>query len=138
VGPINHLKSVGSCTSFGTYCTKNRKDAILERFQLERRDFQPFYDNKRDCISIVVPDPSLSASHGHGRALGFIKYEKKPGRVILANPCASLRPDDLLLGQTSKDGSPYLAGCRGEGLKLAAMVMSQNGYRMHIAAGGCD
>ena len=118
------------------YLTKARKDAILERFQLERRDFQPCYENKRDCISIIVPDPS--GPHGCGQALGFIKYEKKAGRVILANSCASLRPDDLQLGQTSKEGSPCLAGCRGEGLKLAAMVMSRNGYKVHMAAGGCD
>lgn len=118
------------------YLTKARKDAILERFQLERRDFQPFYENKRDCISIIVRGPS--GPHGCNQALGFIKYEKKAGRVILANSCASLRPDDLQLGQTSKEGSSCLAGCRGEGLKLAAMVMSRNGYKVHMAAGGCD
>ncbi|KAJ5219075.1 uncharacterized protein N7498_001174 [Penicillium cinerascens] len=115
---------------------QNWKDAILERFQVERRDFQPCYENKRDCISIIVPD--ASGPHGRGQALGFIKYEKKAERVILANSCASLRPDDLQFRQTSKEGSHYLAGCRGEGLKLAAMVMSRNGYKVHIAAGGCD
>ena len=58
--------------------------------------------------------------------------------MILANSYASLRPDDLQLGQTSKEGSTRLAGCHGEGLKLAATVMSRNGYKVHIAAGGCD
>jgi hypothetical protein len=38
---------------------------------------------------------------------------------MLANSCASLRPDDLLLGRTSKEESVHLAGCHGEGLKLA-------------------
>ncbi len=65
-------------------------------------------------------------------AYGFIKYEKESGKVVLANSCVQLKPDILQLGQTSKQGESQLAGCHGEGLKLAAMVMSRENYRVSI------
>jgi hypothetical protein len=112
----------------------NRRDAIMDRFDLDRLEFQPYYEDKGDCVSIVVPDPTDQRR----RALGYIKYEKKAGRVILANPCAQLQPEALQLGYTSKQGNDSLAGCYGEGLKLAALVMSRNGYKVKIATSNCN
>jgi hypothetical protein len=31
-------------------------------------------------------------------ALGFIKYKKDLGRVVMINPCAGLEPESLWLG----------------------------------------
>jgi hypothetical protein len=80
---------------------------------------------------IIVPDPKEPRQRR--RALGHIKYEKKAGRVILVNSCAQIQPEVLQLGHTSKQGNAKLAGCHGEGLKLAALVMSRNGYKAKIA-----
>ncbi|OQD94904.1 hypothetical protein PENSOL_c023G00732 [Penicillium solitum] len=110
---------------------QNWRDAILERFDLDHLEFQPYYEDKGDCVSIVVPDPTDQRQRR--RALGFIKYEKKAGRVILANPCAQLQPEALQLGCTSKQGNPNLAGYCGKGLKLAALAMSRNGYKVKVA-----
>jgi hypothetical protein len=66
--------------------------------------------------------------------LGFIKYDKVPGRVTIANSCAQLKQDDLEIGHSSKRENKNLAGCHGEGLKLAALAMLRNGYSVRIEA----
>ncbi|OQD73331.1 hypothetical protein PENANT_c196G06609 [Penicillium antarcticum] len=114
---------------------QNWKDAILEHFELNRLDFQPYYEDKSGCVSIIVPDPK--EPHQRRRALGYIKYDKKAARVTLANSCAQIQPETLQLGHTSKQGKANLAGCHGEGLKLAALVMTRNGYKVKIAASNC-
>jgi hypothetical protein len=45
---------------------------------------------------------------------------------------AAASPESLHEGHTSKQGNAKLAGCHGEGLKLAALVMSRNGYKAKI------
>ncbi|KAJ5369974.1 uncharacterized protein N7496_006094 [Penicillium cataractarum] len=110
---------------------QNWKDAILEQFDVDRLAFQPLYEDREDCVSIIVPD--VSNRQERCRALGFIRYDKKTGRTILVNPCAQLKPEALELGHSSKRENPNLIGCHGEGLKLAALVMSRNGYRVKIA-----
>ncbi|KAJ5494107.1 hypothetical protein N7463_010194 [Penicillium fimorum] len=62
---------------------QNWKDAILEHFELDRLNFQPYCEDKGGCVSSIVPDPK--ELHQRRRALGYIKYEKKAGRVTLAN-----------------------------------------------------
>ncbi|KAJ5348624.1 uncharacterized protein N7506_001877 [Penicillium brevicompactum] len=111
---------------------QNWKDAILERFQLNRLDFKPFFEDKKDHFSITVP--TASNGNGNRRALGFIKYEKRTGRVILTNSCMQLPLESLVMGFTSKDDDEQLAGSHGEGLKLAALIMSRDGYKMSLAA----
>jgi hypothetical protein len=74
----------------------------------------------------------MAMNNSPADALGFIKYEKDLGRVVMTNPCAGLKPRLLWLGQTTKQGKDQLVGCHGEGLKLAAMVMSWEKYRVSI------
>lgn len=110
---------------------QNRKDAIVETFQVDRLDFQPRYEENESFVSITVPrSPSKVLID---QALGFIRYEKKSGELRLANGCAQLRPKILQLGKTTKQNKNNFAGCHGEGLKLAAMVMSRNGYKVSVA-----
>jgi hypothetical protein len=70
----------------------------LEHFELNRLDFQPYYEDKSGCVSIIVPDPK--EPHQHRPALGYIKYDKKAGRVTLANSCAQIQPSDIVQGIT--------------------------------------
>ncbi|KAJ6020067.1 hypothetical protein N7522_000142 [Penicillium canescens] len=114
---------------------QNWKDAILGRFQLNRLDFKPFYEDKKDYFSITVP--TTSNDNGDRRALGYIKYEKKTGRVTLTNSCMQLPVESLVMGFTSKDEQDQLAGSHGDGLKLAALIMSRDGYKMTVAASHC-
>jgi hypothetical protein len=69
--------------------------------------------------------------------MGFIKYEKKTGRVILTNSCMQLPLESLVMGYTSKDDDEQLAGSHGEGLKLAALIMGRDGYKVSLAANHC-
>lgn len=68
--------------------------------------------------------------------MGFIEFNKRTGRVVLANarPVPGLEPKHLQLGTTSKDKKSELAGSHGEGFKVAAMVMSRAGYKVRIEA----
>ena len=70
----------------------------MEHFELNRLDFQPYYEDKSGCVSIIVPDPK--EPHQHRPALGYIKYDKKAGRVTLANSCAQIQPSGIVQGIT--------------------------------------
>jgi hypothetical protein len=104
----------------------------LTRFNLGRLDFQPFYEDRDDCIAIIVPDPS--DRHRQARALGFIKYDKHSGCVTISNSCAELGLNALELGSSSKQHDSNSAGCHGEGLKLAALVMVRSGFEVELSA----
>jgi hypothetical protein len=104
----------------------------LARFSLSRLDFQPVYEDRGDCVAIVVPDPSNRDRQG--RALGFIKYEKHSGCVTISNPCAEMGLNVLELGYSSKRLDSNAAGCHGEGLKLAALVMVRSGLIVDLFA----
>ncbi|KAF9888555.1 hypothetical protein FE257_008486 [Aspergillus nanangensis] len=106
--------------------TRNRKDAIIESFQLDPRSFRPVYEESEQHICITVSKGARS------EALGFIRHDKSTGQVTLANACATLEPEALQLGKTTKRGKDQLVGCHGEGLKLAAMLMSREGYRVSV------
>ena len=69
-----------------------------------------------------------------GKLLGFIRYEEKTGRLELVNFRAQLSLSSLALGYTTKQNQGKLAGCHGEGFKLAALVFLRKGYAVHIAA----
>ncbi|OQE88908.1 hypothetical protein PENNAL_c0015G05766 [Penicillium nalgiovense] len=114
-----YLKVWNATDAFCELC-QNWEDAILKISQLSRLDIKPFFTDKKDHFSIIVP--ATSNDKGSQRALGFIKYEKKTGRVILTNSCMQLPLESLVMGFTSKDDDAQLAGSYSEGLKLAALI----------------
>lgn len=97
----------------------------MEHFNLDRLSFQPIYEERDDYISILVSEHNSQSK----LALGFIKYEKKSGRLTIVNPCARISTQ---AGYSSKRGNGKLTGCHGEGLKLAALVMIRSGYSLKI------
>ncbi|KAJ5240491.1 uncharacterized protein N7469_002082 [Penicillium citrinum] len=105
---------------------QNWKDAILERFQLDRHAFRPYFEDACDHYAVMVPDPTDMEGR---RFLGFIKHDKKSSQVTLANAGMQLPVEALELGFTTKSGQDHLAGSHGEGLKLAAVALSRDGYR---------
>ena len=44
----------------------------------------------------------------------------------------------LGMGFSTKDAHDRLVVCHGEGLKLAALVLSRDGFQVSIAASGCN
>jgi hypothetical protein len=97
-----------------------------------------------DNLSIVVFDQNLAdqpAERENRRALGFIQYEKKTGRITIANACMQLPVNALAMGFSTKDvhgAHDHLVGRHGEGPKLAALVLSRDSYNVSIAASGCN
>ncbi len=66
---------------------------IIEKLDLDRQSFQPFSEDHGDHLSIIAPDQNLAdqpAESESRRALGFIQYEKKTGRITIANSCMQL------------------------------------------------
>lgn len=135
---------VGAGLFRGTNANPRRKDAIIERFNLDRQSFQPFLEDYSDHLSIIVPDQTLAdqpAERENRRALGFIQYEKKTGRITIANPCMQLPINALAMGFSTKDvhgAHDHLVGRHGEGLKLAVLVLSRDSYNVSITASGCN
>ncbi|KAJ5938489.1 hypothetical protein N7466_001623 [Penicillium verhagenii] len=115
---------------------QNWKDAILERFQLDRRDFKLHFEDGKDHFSII--GSSASGDHADLQARGLIQNEKKTGRVILTNASTQLPVESLIMGHTTKAGDQRLSSSHGEGLKLAALVMNRHQYKMSIAASHCN
>ncbi|KAJ5982050.1 hypothetical protein N7451_012150 [Penicillium sp. IBT 35674x] len=134
-GDERHTHYVNSQTHH-TLLTKPAKDTILERFQLDRRDFKLHFQDDKDHFSII--GSSTSKDHMHRQARKFIKYEKKTGRVTLTNACTQLPVESLIMGHTTKEQDPRLSGSHGEGLKLAALVMNRHQFKMSIAASHCN
>lgn len=94
----------------------------MERFNLDHQSFQPFLEDYSDHLSIIVPDQNLADQLGereNRRALGFIQYEKKTGRITIANTCMQLPINALGMGFSTKDAHDHLVGRHGEGLNLA-------------------
>jgi hypothetical protein len=116
----------------------------MERFNLDRQSFQPFLEDHGDHLSIVVPDQNLAdqpAERENRRALGFIQYEKKTGRITIANACMQLPINALAMGFSTEDvhdAHDHLVGHHGEGLKLVALVLSRDFYQVSIAASGSN
>lgn len=113
---------------------QNWKDAILERFQLDRLAFRPYFQDASDHYSVMVPDPGDTDGR---RSLGFIKYDKKSKWVTLANAGTQLPIEALELGYTTKSGQDHLAGSHGEGLRLAALALSRDGYNLQVVTSQC-
>jgi hypothetical protein len=66
--------------------------------------------------------------------LGFIRFNKKAGRLELTNFQAALDVQHLSLGGTTKRGQDRFAGVHGEGFKLAALVMRRNNHAVRFEA----
>ncbi|KAJ6016399.1 hypothetical protein N7540_010990 [Penicillium herquei] len=114
-----------------TYVRNWDGKAAFREFYQNWTDFQPRFNDTRDQISIVVPDPRRDRQAE--RALGFIKYHKRCGRVTLTNANAQLPIEALEVGWSTKAGQTGVSGS-GEGLKLAALALSRDGLRVRIAA----
>ncbi|KAF7588863.1 hypothetical protein BBP40_005081 [Aspergillus hancockii] len=109
---------------------QNWKDAIIESFN-SHEAFRPQFKENDQFMTVTV---SASGGPNPQGYMGFILFNKKTGRITIANASAQLQPKHLQLGRTSKDNREELAGCHGEGFKIAAMVMMRAGYKIRMEA----
>jgi hypothetical protein len=70
--------------------------------------------------------------NGRSRLLGYIRFIKMTGSLEITNFQARLEKKHVDLGATNKRNNDQLAGCRGQGFKLAALVMRRNGFPVRI------
>jgi hypothetical protein len=102
-----------------------RRDGLIDSYGLDEKN-----------LPIEIRDPGTEYTAKFRDAdknlLGFVKHSAAAGTIELANFGASLCPEVLENGYTTKDGASKLAGGHGEGLKMAALVFLREGYRFHI------
>ncbi|OAP54876.1 hypothetical protein AYL99_10576 [Fonsecaea erecta] len=106
------------------------KDAIIASFELDPRSFRPVFGETRTEIHITIRRETGPSSE----LLGFIRYNRKAGFVELTNFQARMQRNDLGLGRSCKRDRDELAGCHGEGFKVAAVVLRREGHSVRFAA----
>ena len=69
--------------------------------------------------------PYINAANDRKEWLGYIRFKGRDGEGTLeiTNRSATLQPEHLDLGGTSKTGDQHQAGAHGEGLKIALLVL---------------
>ncbi|RAH66064.1 uncharacterized protein BO66DRAFT_332326 [Aspergillus aculeatinus CBS 121060] len=116
---------------------QNWWDGVLSSFHLGQREFKTEIKDTRSEIQIRVYKPNSTRSRAKD-LLGYITYKERYGGVVFTNFEARLTARDLDIGGTTKrgDDNQALAGRHGDGLKLAALVLCRNGFRVQIVASG--
>lgn len=113
----------------------NRKDAIVDSFDLDPRDPQSFAPSWKETPNEIQITVHRKAPSGDDQELlGYIRFDKKAGSLELANFKNRFEMSYLGLGGTTKRGHNKFAGVHGEGLKLAALVMHPNNHAVRISA----
>ncbi|EXJ87166.1 hypothetical protein A1O3_04125 [Capronia epimyces CBS 606.96] len=108
---------------------QNWRDALVSTFNLDPRAFKPVLKETPGRIAITVhSDVQAGDRMASNKLLGYILFTKKTGVLEMTNFKARLVPSMLNLGGTDKGDNDNLAGCHGEGFKLAALVMCRNGH----------
>ncbi|KIW87085.1 uncharacterized protein Z519_12382 [Cladophialophora bantiana CBS 173.52] len=108
---------------------QNWKDGRVESFGVDPQSIKPVFlrnDDQEIHITVSVGTPS-GAVTDNAQLLGYIRFQSKPGYLELTNFKAKLEQRYLDLGETTKRNNNALAGGRGEGFKLAALMMRHNG-----------
>ena len=110
----------------------NRKDALIKIFLIPPHEFAPLWEETAKEICVKV----MGSSSRHLQ--GYIRFDKKSGTIELANFDSPFELKHLSMGGGSKKkNSDKYAGMFGEGLKLAALVMKRERYRVKISASNC-
>ncbi|KAK5573048.1 hypothetical protein LTR43_001707 [Exophiala xenobiotica] len=114
---------------------QNWKDGILSSFDVGPRRFRPVITENDRFIKVTVhahdahhPSNDPYSNADAQQLMGYIQFDKNVGLLELTNFRARLEREHLDLGQSSKRTDTNLAGCHGEGFKLAALVMLRNSY----------
>jgi len=105
----------------------NRRDAIIESIE---HDWKSFLIISKHSTTFPI---WFSATHPYtNQELGYIRFSKPEEMLELTNYNASLHPETMGLGCTSKCDKDYLAGNHGEGYKLAALALLRDGYKVNV------
>ncbi|KAI9041054.1 uncharacterized protein KD926_007471 [Aspergillus affinis] len=119
---------------------QNWKDAILQSHPMSLLEFAPHVSATSEAITIIVEAQGGQGPGGAGplarKILGYIRFNKAQGSAEFTNLGSSLDPQHLEMGHTTKKRDDRLAGGHGEGLKLAALVLSRAEHHVKISASG--
>ena len=112
-----------------------RKDAIIDRFNLDPHTFKPAIKDTRTQIQITAHRNDVpETGNAQLELLGFILFDKTAGSVELTNFKTHLEVKYLHIGESSKEGQEKFAGVHGEGFKIGALVMRRQGHSVRITS----
>jgi hypothetical protein len=109
---------------------QNWRDAIIASFGIDENALTVAREEKvSDGHIDIIYKASANSGYSADGTLGYIRFEGRDGvgNVNICNREATLQPWHLDLGATSKADDPCQAGCHGEGMKLAALVLMRDG-----------
>ncbi|KAL1953003.1 hypothetical protein VTO42DRAFT_3774 [Malbranchea cinnamomea] len=107
---------------------QNWKDAILTSFDIHPRTFRPVLEESAHEIQVTLHHPLTE------ELLGYIRFNKRSGKLEITNFKAQLELQNLSLGGTTKTGDDRVAGTHGEGFKVAALVLLREQHAVQIFA----
>ncbi|KAL5364316.1 hypothetical protein BJX96DRAFT_178839, partial [Aspergillus floccosus] len=121
---------------------QNWKDAILQTSRISLPEFLPRVSVTNNETTITVEERPWQAPDGRWqrpptqKVLGYIRYDHIKGSAEFANFSSRLDPECLEMGHTTKRGDHRLAGGHGEGLKIAALVLSRENHHVKVVTNG--
>ncbi|KAI8966872.1 hypothetical protein F5Y11DRAFT_7300 [Daldinia sp. FL1419] len=123
---------------------QNWRDGIVKSFGIAEDSFRVIRKEEIDTIVYVA----FGARHSKKRkteiseCLGYIRWFRRGevGTVEVVNRNATLQPWHLDMGVISKQGDTRQAGERGEGLKIALLVLLRRpqNHAVRCYSGGCS
>ncbi|KJR86018.1 uncharacterized protein SPSK_08727 [Sporothrix schenckii 1099-18] len=122
---------------------QNWRDGIIESFKLARHEFRVIRREQAldHNIEIMYSVPNVKwTGDTDPRWLGYIRYTGRDGEgsIDMVNCKATLQPQYLDMGGSSKVGQTEQAGAHGEGLKIALLVLmrSPQNHSVRCCSGG--
>jgi len=96
------------------------------------RDYVPEWD-VWSGIRDIIQNAKDSEERGYPLS---VRHLPNTSRLVIKNEGVELKPEDFLLGETSKRGDANQRGEHGEGLALAIMALHRAGYPTKVYTGG--
>lgn len=130
----NYAAQWGPVSAFREF-VQNWRDGIIKSFNLSENDFHVI--SRKNSTEIIY---KVKGKKGTPKWLGYIRWYQRNGVGIvdITNRQATLEPQHLDMGDSSKSNDQNQAGTHGEGLKVALLVMmrgSQN-HAVECYSGG--
>lgn len=134
------LRGILVLTMAVSFC---RRDGIIKSFKLAESDFkvERVEQTTGRTTEIIYRVPAPDSLEGTDKKwLGYISYKGRDGEgtIDIVNCAATLQPENLDMGDTSKDKDATQAGTHGEGLKIALLVFMRSGqnHAVRCRSGG--
>src|SRR6266487_3996847 len=103
-------------------------------YYLTRRDITHEIESSDHHFVAKVIRRGQQHPDGTPTLLGWIRFDSGTGVIEITNCNAQLGPSFVDIGRSTKKKSNALAGGYGEGAKIAALILTRDGYQFQYQA----